>query len=190
MRPIRLFLSVIAILWTSTAPAFPSTPEFWECIQPDAAPLYINKEQSGCRAMELRPLSVVETPPPSAHIAILPLAPVERYDVPSQAEWYPNNPPSGYSRNDIANVPDWGRDWHARNTLTGSVQENICSRYGEWIRLNERTRGGFFFGSDPSYGGDPTGSNLTTPSYSFYDNARYLTLSRLFGQGFIPIGCQ
>ena len=190
MRAIRLCLSAIAILWTSTAPALSSTPDFWECLQPNAAPLYINKEQSGCRAMELKPLSVVETPPPSGHIANLPLVPVERYDVPSQPEWNPNNPPSGYSQNNITNVPDWGRDWHARNTLSGSVQEEICSRYGEWVRLNERSRGGFFFGSDPSYGSDPTGSNLTTRSYSFEDNARYLTLSRLFGQGFIPIGCQ
>ncbi len=190
MKTTRLFLSAIILLWTSAAPALSSTPEFWECVQPDAAPLYTNKEQSGCRAMELKPLSVVETPPASAHIAHLPIAPTGRYDVPPQAEWNPNNPPSGYSRNDMANVPDWGRDWHARNMLPGSVQEEICSRYGEWIRLNERTRGGIFFGSDPSYGGDPSGINLTSPSYSFYDNARWLALSRLFGQGFIPIGCR
>ena len=49
--------------------------------------------------------------------------------------------------------------------------------------------GGHFFGTDPSYGSNPTARNWYTPSYSFYDNARYVTLSQIFGAGFVPIGC-
>ena len=84
-------------------------------------------------------------------------------------------------------VPDWAKDWYA--STTGS-RGDICGMYWEWVRLTEKTRGGFFFGSDPSYGGDPTGRNQRGASYSFYDNARYLALSRIFGAGFIPVGCQ
>jgi hypothetical protein len=70
------------------------------------------------------------------------------------------------------------------------VQAEVCTLYGEWLSINQKTRGGFFFGSDPSYGGDLSGWNQRGPSFSFYDNARYVTLSRMFGQGFVPIGCQ
>jgi hypothetical protein len=66
----------------------------------------------------------------------------------------------------------------------------VCSMYMEWLNLNQKSRGGFFYGSDPSYGGDPTARNWRSPSNSFYDNARYQALSRIFGAGFIPIGCQ
>jgi hypothetical protein len=65
----------------------------------------------------------------------------------------------------------------------------VCSLYGEWLRLNEKTRGGMFFGTDPSYGADPTARNFRAPSFSFYDNARWVTLARMFGTGFVPIGC-
>lgn len=57
------------------------------------------------------------------------------------------------------------------------------------MHLVQKTRGGMFFGSDPSYGGDLSARNQRGPSYSFYDNTRYVTLSRLFGRGFVPIGC-
>jgi len=56
--------------------------------------------------------------------------------------------------------------------------------------LAQKTRGGLFYGSDPSYGGDVSGRNQRGPSFSFYDNARYVTLSRMFGTGFVPVGCQ
>jgi hypothetical protein len=72
---------------------------------------------------------------------------------------------------------------------SGSVQAEVCSMYGEWLHLNEKTRGGFFYGTDPSYGGDLSGRNHHGASYAFYDNARYVTLSKIFGRGFIPIGC-
>ena len=68
-------------------------------------------------------------------------------------------------------------------------QAEVCNMYMEWIQLIQNSRGGTFFGTDPSYGGNPTARNWYAPSYSFYDNARYVTLSRMFGAGFIPIGC-
>ena len=86
-------------------------------------------------------------------------------------------------------VPDWARDWHASIEPSGSVQEEVCSLYSEWLHLVQKTRGGMFFGSDPSYGGELSARNQRGPSYSFYDNTRYVTLSKLFGRGFIPIGC-
>ncbi len=86
-------------------------------------------------------------------------------------------------------MPDWARDWHASNLSSGSAQAEVCTLYMEWIHLVQKTRGGMFFGSDPSYGGDITGRNQRGASYSFYDNTRYIALSRLFGTGFIPIGC-
>lgn len=186
MRPVRLFLSAVAIIFTSTA-AFSSTPELWECPQPNAVPLYTNKEQAGCRAIELKPLSIVETPPASAHLPILPEPAGAQVNDPPPVGWGTGNYPPGASG--PGNVPDWGRNWHAQNTMSGSTLEETCNRYAEWIRLNERSRGGIFFGSDPSYGGDPSGSNLRSPSFSFYDNARWLALSRQFGTGFVPVGC-
>jgi hypothetical protein len=86
-------------------------------------------------------------------------------------------------------VPDWAKDWHATIASSGSVQAEVCSMYGEWLHLVQKTRGGFFYGTDPSYGGDLSGRNQRGASYSFYDNARYLTLSKVFGPGFVPIGC-
>lgn len=86
-------------------------------------------------------------------------------------------------------VPDWARDWYASNTSSGSVQAEVCSLYMEWMQLVQKTRGGMFFGSDPSYGGDVTGRTQRMPSYSFYDNSRYIALSRMFGTGFVPVGC-
>jgi hypothetical protein len=70
------------------------------------------------------------------------------------------------------------------------VHEEVCSLYSEWLTLVQKTRGGFFYGSDPSYGSDLSGRNQRGPSYSFYDNARYLALARMFGTGFVPVGCQ
>ncbi len=86
-------------------------------------------------------------------------------------------------------MPEWARDWYASNTTTGSVQAEVCGLYMEWMQLVQKTRGGFFFGTDPSYGGDITGRNQRGASYSFFDNARYIALSRLFGTGFVPVGC-
>lgn len=177
-------LSVITLVaLTAVSPAQSDTPpptepsETWECPQADGTSVYTNKEKPGCRVMTLKSLSVVPS------LDNMPLIPRSignpPYQVPrSQGQ----GPVSG-----MQNVPDWAKDWQA--SATGS-RGDICGMYWEWVQLNEKTRGGVFFGSDPSYGGDPTGRNQRGPSYSFYDNARYIALNRMFGTGFTPVGCQ
>jgi hypothetical protein len=191
MRPNHLFLyAVCGVLVTalpalSDPPAPPGTAEMWECPQAGGTTLYVNRERPGCRAIELKPLSTV---PPFIGLPNEPQVPgaaLGRLSDPPQIDWYANAPGSERA----GRVPDWAKDWYAGLASPGSVREEICALYAEWIRLNERTRGGFFFGSDPSYGGDPTGRNLRLPSYSFYDNARWVALARLFGTGFVPVGC-
>ena len=131
--------------------------------------------------MTLKPLSVVPdlenmpTAPQPSTVA------VPHYQIPS----YQDRGSGMGGRN----VPDWARDWHASVAPGGSVQEEVCTLYSEWLHLVQKTRGGMFYGTDPSYGGDLLGRNQRGASYSFYDNTRYVTLSRIFGVGFIPIGC-
>lgn len=83
----------------------------------------------------------------------------------------------------------WPKDWYASLAPSSSAQEEVCSLYSEWMQLVLKTRGGMFFGSNPSYGGEITGRPQRGPCYSYYDNTRYLALSKLFRRGFIPIGC-
>ncbi len=181
---LRHMYGIVALLALVVAsPVLADTPppvepsETWECPQADGTSVYTNKEKPGCRAMMLKPLSIV---PSLDHMPLIPRSIGNPpYQIPSAPD---HGPVSG-----TQNVPDWAKDWYA--STTGSRGE-ICGMYWEWIRLNEKTRGGLFFGSDPSYGGDPTGQNQRGPSYSFYDNARYQTLNRIFGRGFIPVGCQ
>lgn len=151
----------------------------WECPQADGTPLYTNKEKAGCRAMILKPLSVV---PDIEHMPTIP-------HTVSAAPRYQAAPSAGPSTQDGQSVPDWARDWRASIAPSGAVQDEVCSLYSEWMHLVQKTRGGFYFGSDPSYGSDVTGRNQRGPSFSFYDNARYIALSRLFGTGFVPVGC-
>ncbi|MEY4705365.1 MAG: hypothetical protein RL042_1570 [Nitrospirota bacterium] len=155
-----------------------------ECPQADGSVLYTNKDLPGCTQMTLKPLSVVPSldnmPIYRPNVATAP-----HYDVPPRPDRHqPNNMAGGGQA-----VPDWAKEWHASIAATGSVQAEVCAKYGEWLHLTEKTRGGFFYGTDPSYGGDLSGRNQRGPSYSFYDNARFVTLSRMFGQGFVPIGC-
>lgn len=184
MRPTHRFLLTVTALLISVAPAFADTTvnfdptKMWECPQADGTALYTNKELTGCKLMTLKELSVV----PSldnmpTYVSPFPPA-VPRYD--------------GFSATAGVNtsVPDWARDWQASIASSGSVYAEVCSMYGEWLNLNQKTRGGFFFGSDSSYGGDLSGRNQRGPSYSFYDNTRYRTLSAIFGAGFVPVGCQ
>lgn len=173
-----LFASSSSFADTPPPAAEPTTT--WECPQADGSSMYTNKEKAGCHAMVLKPLSVVpnlENMPTIPHA----LASVPHYQGPSSSDRYPAN--------DQQSVPDWARDWRASIAPAGSVHEEVCSLYSEWIHLVQKTRGGFFYGSDPSYGGDVTGRNQRGPSYSFYDNARYMALSRIFGTGFVPVGC-
>lgn len=177
-------LSVITLVTlAAVSPAQSDTPppsepsQTWECPQADGTSVYTNKEKPGCRAMTLKPLSVVPS------LDNMPLIPRSignpPYHAPNVQEY---GPTSGTQQ-----VPDWAKDWHA--SATGN-RGDICGMFWEWVRLNEKTRGGFFFGSDPSYGGDPSGQNQRGASYSFYDQARYAALARIFGSGFIPVGCQ
>lgn len=188
MRLIRMVFSASTLVAVLAGPASADTQlpalepaGIWECLQADGMTIYTNKERAGCRAMMLRPLSVVPslenmpTIPRSAAVA------APQYEIPP----YQERPVGRGERN----VPDWARDWHASIAPGGSVQEEVCSLYSEWLHLVQKTRGGVFYGSDPSYGGDLSGRNQRGASYSFYDNARYVTLSRIFGTGFIPIGC-
>lgn len=185
MRPTRSFFLAAIFAVFSAAPASSDTPPgsdtIWSCTQADGSLIYTNKEKPGCQAMALKPLSVVPdlenmpTAPRTATTSEL------QYEVPSYQE--------RTSGTGGRQVPDWARDWYASNTSSGSAQAEVCSLYVEWMQLVQRTRGGMFFGSDPSYGGDVTGRAQRMPSYSFHDNARYIALSRLFGTGFVPVGC-
>lgn len=185
MRLLSMLLVSVGIM-SAGLPAAPSFAEtfdasetMWDCPQADGSSLYTNKEGAGCHAMALTPLSVVPdgvtwpTMPPTATM-------LSQETATSHGRLSPKVD---------RQVPDWARDWYASIAPSGSVQEEVCSLYSEWMHLVQKTRGGMFFGSDPSYGGDLSGRNQRGPSYSFYDNARYVTLSRLFGLGFIPIGC-
>ena len=161
--------------------------EVWQCPGPDGTPLFTNKERDGCQAMDLKPLSIAPSLPEIADRSFSERPAIQRYDAPSPSDGFSYDTPAGALRN-LQSVPDWAKEWQASNSISGSAQSEVCSMYGEWLRLNEKSRG-FFFGTDPSYGGDPSGRAFRAPSFSFYDNARWMTLSRMFGSGFVPIGC-
>lgn len=178
-------LSAVILAVASGAAAFDDSTSgsatTWECQQTDGSQLYTNKEKDGCSALALKPISVVPD------LENMPTAP---RTFTTSAPHYEMSPRQDHSSEMIVRqVPDWARDWYGDIAPSGSVQQEVCSLYSEWMHLVQRTRGGFFFGSDPSYGGDITGRSQRGPSYSFYDNARYIALSRLFGTGFVPIGC-
>lgn len=186
MRPNQTFyLSVAILAVASAAAAFDDSTSgsatTWQCQQADGSHLYTNKEKAGCSVLALKPISVV---PDLEH---MPMAP---RTLTTGAPHYETSPYQDHSAGVIEHrAPDWARDWHAGIEPSGSVQQEVCSLYSEWMHLVQKTRGGLFFGSDPSSGGDITGRNQHRPSHSFYDNARYIALSRLFGTGFVPIGC-
>ena len=193
MRPHSMFFMVAstALIMCST-PAFSDAMEtahfdpdrMWECSQADGSSIYTNKEQAGCKLMTLKPLSIVPSLDnmPTSRPAI---ATAPHYDIPG----YTERNHSGMT-GDGQHVPGWAQDWQASVASSGSVQTEVCSMYGEWLNLVQKTRGGIYYGSDPSYGGDLSQQNQRGASYSFYDNARYIALSRIFGTGFVPIGCQ
>lgn len=189
MRPTRLLMIAATTLVLSSTPIFAdTTPTFdpllmRECPQVDGTALYTNKDLPDCKLMTLKELSVVpsldDMPTYRPTVAATP-----HYDSPPYVDRRQTGMTGG-----AQTTPDWAKDWYASIASSGSVQAEICSKYGEWLNLNEKTRGGFWFGTDPSYGGDLSGRNQRGASYSFYDNARYVTLSKIFGRGFVPIGC-
>jgi hypothetical protein len=182
---------LLASITASTILAFPlhamesSAVEMWECPGPDGTTLYTNKEQPGCQPKILQALSTVPSLPDLQFRQSSGSSP---YHFPSDPHDFSYDSPMGALRN-MTQVPDFARDWYAGNAGNGSAQAEICGMYTEWLHLAQNSRGGFFFGTDPSYGGNPTSRNWYAPSYSYYDNARYMALSRMFGAGFIPIGC-
>jgi hypothetical protein len=157
----------------------------WECTQADGSSMYTNKERAGCKLMTLKELSVVPSldQMPTYRSPYAATAP--------QVMPYTLDRPPGVIGARGQMVPGWAQDWYSSIAWSGgSIQTEVCSLYGEWINLVQKTRGGFFYGTDPSYGGDLTGRNQRGASFSFYDNARYHALSRIFGTGFVPVGCQ
>jgi hypothetical protein len=188
MQPAHLLMiTATSLILSSTSVLADNTVTFdpllmRECPQADGTALYTNKDLPGCKLMTLKELSVVPSlenmPTYRPTVAAAP-----HYDIPP----YVGRQPGSTGGEQI--VPDWAKDWHASIASSGSVQAEVCSKYGEWLHLNEKTRGGLFYGTDPSYGGDLSGRNQRGASYSFYDNARYVTLSSIFGRGFVPIGC-
>jgi hypothetical protein len=193
MRPLTLFsLVAAATLAMAATPAFSDTTEtanfdparMWECPQADGSSIYTNKERAGCKLMTLKELSIVpslDNMPTYRPV----VAAAHHYEIPGYTER-----PQGSVTGGGQYIPDWAKDWRASVASSGSVQGEVCSLYSEWLNLVQKTRGGFFFGSDPSYGGDLSGRNQRGASFSFYDNARYHALSRIFGTGFVPVGCQ
>lgn len=191
MRSHQRGLFLPALCWLIlSSPSFTlasTDAQVWQCPGPDDTPLYTNKERPGCQAMDLKPIS---TAPSLTEIADQTASRPGTYrdDPAFSVDAFSYDTPAGALRN-LRSVPDWAREWQASNQLAGTVQGEVCNLYGEWVRLNVKTRGGMFFGTDSSYGADPTGNNLRAPSFSFYDNARWVTLSKMFGTGFVPIGC-
>lgn len=193
MRPFTAFTCIAAAaLIMSVRPAIADTNEtvkidparMWECTQADGSPIYTNKERAGCKPMVLKELSVVPS------LENMPTYRSPYAAVPSDLPYSMDRSPALMGARGQA-IPDWAQNWYSSIAWSGgSVGTEVCSMYGEWINLVQKTRGGFFYGTDPSYGGDLTWRNQRAPSFSFYDNARYQTLSRIFGTGFVPVGCQ
>ena len=189
MPPAYLLMIALTIFTLSSSSAYADTTITFdpflmrECPQPDGTALYTNKDLPGCKLMTLKELSIVpsldDMPTYRPSLATAP-----HYDIPAYQD---RNQAGMAGRGQI--VPDWAKDWHSSIASTGSVQAEVCSMYGEWLNLVQKTRGGFFYGTDPSYGGDLSGRNQRGASFSFYDQARYMTLAKVFGPGFVPIGC-
>ena len=189
MQPTYVLMIAATIFTLSSTSAFSDTTIasdpflMRECPQADGSALYTNKDLPGCKLMTLKELSIVPSLDDMPTYRPSP-ATAPRYDIsPSQDRTQAGMIGRGQT------VPDWAKDWYASIAPSGSIQAEVCSMYGEWLHLVQKTRGGFFYGTDPSYGGDLSGRNQRGASYSFYDQARYMSLAKLFGPGFVPIGC-
>lgn len=186
----QIMLSSLALVVLFAPPALAETPvpvpepaNIWECPLGDGGSIYTNKEQTGCREMLLKPLSVVPSLESMPMVPRSAMTGTPQYDLPPSFDRSLGIEMKGQT------VPDWAREWHASVAPGASVREEVCSLYSEWLHLAQKTRGGLFHGSDPSYGGDLSGRNQRGASHSFYDNTRWVTLSKIFGTGFVPVGC-
>ena len=149
MQPAHLLMIAATTLTLSSTSVFADTTIPFdpflmrECPQADGSALYTNKDVPGCKLMTLKELSVVpsldDMPTYRPTVATAP-----HYDIPP----YPDRNQTGMTGGGQT-VPDWAKDWHASIASSGSVQAEVCSKYGEWLHLNEKTRGGFFYGTDP-----------------------------------------
>ena len=184
----HVILSASALILLGSLPVLAETKvpvsepaDTWECPTRDGGTIYTNKEEVGCREVLLKPLSVV---PSVENMSVAPMTSTTgalQYDMPLQLDR--TSAMAGET------APGWAQDWYMSMAPGGSVAEEVCGLYSEWLHLAQKTRGGLFQGSDPSYGGDVTGRNQLGASHSFYDNARWAALSRIFGTGFVPVGC-
>src|SRR6185295_9307104 len=142
MQPTHLFMIVAAGLILSSTSVFADTTVTFdpllmrECPQADGTALYTNKDLPGCKLMTLKELSVVpsleDMPTYRPTVAAAP-----HYDIPL----YQDRNQAGLTGR-AQTVPDWAKDWHATIASSGSVQAEVCSMYGEWLHLVQKTRGG------------------------------------------------
>src|SRR4030095_14540422 len=160
MRPFTRFsLVAAATLITAATPAFSGTEtekfdpaRMWECPQADGSSIYTNKERAGCKLMALRELSVVPS------LDNMPTYRSPYLETPHSDGRHSMDRGHDMMGGRSQTVPGWGQEWHSSIAYSGgSIQQEVCSLYGEWINLVQKTRGGFFFGTDPSYGGDLKG---------------------------------
>jgi hypothetical protein len=114
------------------------------CTQADGTVVYTNKDIKGCQALRLPELSIV----PDRHAVMIPQVPALMVETPMVAQTQAIKSP-----------------------LPGSVLAETCLLYRDWIRINERTMGGFEYNSVD-------------------DTKKRLMLTKIFGSGFSPYGCQ
>ena len=137
MRPFSVFSLVgAAALVMAALPASADTTEtvkfdpvrMWECTQADGSSIYTNKEQSGCKLMTLKELSVVPS-----------LDNMPTYRSPYAAapsDMHTMDRPVTVMGARGQTVPDWAQNWYSSVAWSGgSVESEVCSLYGEWINL-------------------------------------------------------
>lgn len=155
-------------------------PTTWKCPEADGSFMYTNKERVGCEAMDLKPLSVV---PDLVNMPTIPRTQSMRIH--------------NLTCLPLAIVSQWGRDGKFRNGhVTGMraihlpAQSRRKSAPCIWNGCTLCRRPGVGCSLVPIH---PMGryywEESAGASHSFYDNARYIALSRLFGTGFVPVGC-
>ncbi len=85
-------------------------------------------------------------------------------------------------------LPDWAKDWHASVASSGpfKLKSAPCMENGS---TSFRIVAGSFTEQTLRMA-ETFREEISGVDYSFYDNARYITLSKHFGPGFVPIGCQ
>src|SRR4029077_21192963 len=147
MKPTHLLMIATTTLVLSSTSVFADTKTGFdpflmrEYHQADGTALYTNKDLPGCKVMTLKELSVVPSldnmPTYRPTVAAAP-----HYDTPPYVDRRQTGMTGGGQT-----APDWAKDWYASVAQSGSVQSEVCSMYGEWLRLVQKTRGGFFYGT-------------------------------------------